>query len=229
MKQIKCLIVDDEIISRKFLERYIAQSPDLMLVKSCQTAAQALAVLRTASIDLIFLDIEMPEMTGMQMLDEMTRRPVVIMVTGKEKYALKAFEYDALDYLMKPISFARFEKAVQKAIKALAQRPDQSVPEEMFIKVSSKILKVRFDTILFIEAKGDYAQLHTTERKHTIYTSMNEMLEKLPAGEFCRVHRSFIINISRVDGISRNEIQIGEHRIPIGVSFRKDFLARFKR
>ena len=223
---IHCLVVDDETISRKFLEHFIGELDFLELSGSCSTAGEAESILRTFPIDLIFLDVEMPEKSGLQFMDEMTEKPLVILVTSQEKYAAKAFEYEVIDYLVKPINFTRFEKAVKKALRIL-EHPDSSPKEKMlFLKTSQKILKLDLDEITYIEAKGDYIQIHTADKKHTIYSTMSDILKKLPANSFSRIHRSFIVNDQAVNRIEKTTVFIGPSELPIGISYRKKFLAK---
>ena len=227
--KLNCLIVDDESISRKFLEHYIGEVPTLFLVKSCSSIADAEQALQKDHVDIIFLDIEMPGKSGLDFLHENEVKPLIILVTAKKEYAVKAFEYDVIDYLVKPISFPRFAKSVEKAKKILFSSGQKQKDESLVIKVSSTLVKVKLDDILYIEAKGDYIQITTKEKKYLSYGTMSEIFKKLPEKDFSRVHRSFIVRHAAISVIQDNNIILDICTIPIGVSYRKKFLQTVKR
>lgn len=221
-----CLIVDDEAISRKFLEHFIGELDYLILSGCSQNAQEAEELLKSQKIDLIFLDVEMPQKSGLQFLDELSIKPLIILVTSQEKYAAKAFEYEVVDYLVKPINFTRFEKAVKKALRILELTESSQKDKILFLKTSQMILKLELADITFIEANGDYIQIHTFDKKYTIYSTMSAILKKLPVKQFTRIHRSFIVNDQCVERIEKAAVFIGTQELPIGVSYRKKFIAK---
>lgn len=227
--KLHCLIVDDESISRKFLEHYIREIPALSLIKSCSSIADAEKALIEHHIDIMFLDIEMPGKSGLEFLHENELKPLIILVTAKKEYAVKAFEYDVMDYLVKPISFPRFAKAVEKAKKILFSSGQKPESKSIVVKVSTSLVKIQLEEILFIEAKGDYIQITTKEKKYLSYGTMADILKKLPEKDFSRVHRSFIVRHAAISVIQDNNIILDAFTIPIGVSYRKKFLQTVKR
>ncbi|MBI2418487.1 MAG: response regulator transcription factor [Ignavibacteriales bacterium] len=228
MNTLHCLIVDDESISRKFLEHYIQQMDFLELVNSCANATDAITSLQKFHIDVVLLDIEMPEKSGLQMLEELDYKPAIILVTAKEQYAVKAYELDVVDYLVKPITYPRLEKAIGKARKFLEVNNRKADAEELFIKVNSRFVKIHYNDILYIEAQGDYIQVHVKDKKYIMYNSMSEMQKRLPDNRFVRVHRSYIINLAYVTGVKQAFVQLSENEIPLGVSYKQKFLSLIK-
>jgi DNA-binding LytR/AlgR family response regulator len=228
MNRINCLIVDDEPASLEVLESYIGKVYFLRLVKKCHTAIEAMQILEEEHIDLLFLDIHMPEVNGIQLLKSITARPAVIFTTGYKEYALEGYDYDVLDFLLKPFDFERFLKAVNKAnnliSKTSKQPQDQHKPMQyIFIKADYKLLKINVDDILFVEGLKDYIKIYTRQKLFLTLMSMTTIEEKLPAGEFFRVHRSYIISLSKIDSVSRHRVIIGEKFIPISLPYRDRF------
>ena len=221
-----CLIVDDEDISRKILEKFIAQTDSLRLSGSCSNAIEAVKLLKNEEIDLIFLDIEMPEMSGIELIETVKEIPQIIFVTAKENYAVEAFEHNVTDYLLKPITYARFLKSVDKAIEIYKKQGESGAPGYIFVKVDSKLMKMDLADINFVEAQGDYVQLHTRKGKHRIYSTMKHIEAKLPKKEFARVHRSFIVRIERIADITENNLMIDKQIIPIGEKYKSDLLRK---
>ncbi len=221
-----CLIVDDEDISRKILERFVEQTDSLRLVGSCSNAIEVVKILKEEEIDLLFLDIEMPEMTGMELIETVKESPQIIFVTAKEDYAVEAFEHNVTDYLLKPITYARFLKSVDKAIEIYNKLGESGSPGYIFVKVDSRLMKLNLSDINFVEAQGDYIQLHTQRGKHLIYSTMKHIETKLPKKEFARVHRSYIVRIDRIADITENNLMIDKQIIPIGEKYKSDLLKK---
>lgn len=222
----KCLIVDDEDISRKILERFVEQTDSLTLAGSCSNAIEVVKLLKEEEIDLIFLDIEMPEMTGMELIETVKESPQIIFVTAKEDYAVEAFEHNVTDYLLKPITYARFLKSVEKAVEMYNSKGDVRTPGYIFVKVDSRLMKMNLSDINFVEAQGDYIQLHTQRGKHLIYSTMKHIESKLPKKDFARVHRSYIVRIDRIADITENNLMIDKQIIPIGEKYKSDLLKK---
>ena len=222
----KCLIVDDEDISRKILEKFIEQTPPLKEVASCSSAVDAIEVLGNEEVDLIFLDIEMPEMNGIEMIEAVKKMPQIIFVTVSQNYALTAFEHNVTDYLLKPFTYERFRTAVDKAVEIHLTRSEPDLSEHVFVKVDTKLLKLNFSDIDFIEASRDYMQLHTAQGKYLIYTTMKSLENKLQQKKFVRVHRSFIVQIDRIKDITAHNLLINNRIIPIGDKYRNQLLRK---
>jgi DNA-binding LytR/AlgR family response regulator len=221
-----CVVIDDDKLSRKVVESYIERTDFLSLGASYPSAIDAINnIKKNEPVDLIFLDIEMPEMSGMEFLNSLNTTPQIIIISSKEQYALEAFEYDVTDYLLKPISYSRFFKAVNKANKRYKNSEgfiqDKS---EIFIKSNSSLVRLNYDDILWIEALENYVVVNTYQEKYTIHFTMKAIEEKMPAARFSRIHRSYIVNLSKIEMIEDNSVVIdtdgGSKSIPIGKSYR---------
>lgn len=227
-----CIIIDDDKLSRKVIESFVEKTEFLTLKGSYASAMESLKAFESNEpVDLIFLDIEMPEMTGLEFLNSIDNPPQVIIVTGKEKYAIDAFDYDVTDFLLKPISLARFLKSVNKANKLHNEALQMSgnTKDEIFIKKkNSTLVRLSFDDILWVEALENYVIVSTFDDKFTIHFTMKAVIDKFPEVRFKRVHRSYIVNLSKIKMIEDNVIIIetkqGNKIIPIGKSFKDNLL-----
>ncbi|NOU58431.1 LytR/AlgR family response regulator transcription factor [Marinifilum caeruleilacunae] len=231
---IKCIIVDDEVHARKVLEKFISDIPHLELVRSCKNALEAMQVLNDQNIDAMFLDINMPKVTGLSFLENLRHPPAVVITTAYREYAVEAFELDVIDYLHKPIPFPRFLKSVSKIeekLKAKSENTilnaqvDTSKPEEfIFIKADKKTIKLNFNEIVYVEGLGDYIKIHLKERSIVSKLTIKRMEDLLPKSRFPRVHKSFIIALSEINAIEGNQIEISDQKIPIGQIYRQNFM-----
>ncbi|WP_347159126.1 LytR/AlgR family response regulator transcription factor [Pontibacter chitinilyticus] len=232
---IRCIAVDDEPLALDIIESYVSKLPYLQLVKTCSSATEAMQVLQEGPIDLMFLDIEMPELTGIQFLNILKHQPLIIFTTAYPDYALEGFNQDAVDYLLKPIPFDRFLKAVNKAQERMQRNGKTTdaapvatltAPEHdfMFVKADYKTVRIDFKDILWIEGLKDYIIIQTKDQKIITLLSMNKMMEKLPDTKFLRVHRSFIVSLQKIDSIEKSRIRIGSKEIPIGEVYKEAFL-----
>jgi DNA-binding LytR/AlgR family response regulator len=225
-----CIIVDDDSFVRKITEDFVKKTESLNLVYSLSNAVDAVNVLRTnENVDLIFLDIEMPEMTGIDFLNALSILPQIIIISSKEKYAIDAFEYDVTDYLLKPFTYSRFCKAVNKALDRQEKSRVHAKADEIFIKHNSTLVKLKYTDILWVEAMENYVVIHTFDEKYAIHFTMRALEEKLSQKHFLRVHRSFIINAGSINSIENNMIRIGtkenpKNYIPIGKSYKDNLL-----
>lgn len=232
--KMNCIIVDDEIHARKVLEKYIQDLPHINLVKSCKNALEAMEVLRSNSIDAMFLDINMPKLSGLNFLENLKNPPVVVITTAYREYAVDAYELDVIDYLHKPIPFPRFIKAISKIEEKLQisyKTPSAIFVEEsktlenfIFIKSDKKTIKLNFEDIIYIEGLGDYIRVHTKTKTIVSKLTVKKMEELLPQDQFIRVHRSFIISLKRIDSIEGNQVEIDNQKIPIGQMYRQSFM-----
>jgi len=226
-----CIIIDDDKMSRMIVEKFIEKTEFLNLIKSFENAIEAISLLNSEvePIDLIFLDVEMPEMNGIEFLQSLRNLPQIIIISGKEKYALEAFEYDVTDYILKPPSQVRLFKAVDKAYNRYREMLNrQEVNEGIFIKSSSTLIRVQYDEIYWVEALENYVVINTFDKKHTIHFTMKAIDNKLPPNKFIRVHRSFIVNINKISLIEDNTIIMktkeGNRTIPIAKSYKDKLL-----
>jgi two-component system, LytTR family, response regulator len=229
-----CLIVDDEPLARNLLTQYVAKIPSLTLVKACQNPLEALEILRETSVDILFLDVQMPEITGIGLLKILQKKPYIILTTAYSEYALEGYELEVMDYLLKPITFERFLKAVDKAATRLtpdkpteispitdnATEPSQSF---MFVKDGTKLVKVRLKEILYIEGLKDYVIIYTQTQKIVTLQRLKVLETQLPENLFMRVHNSYIIALDFIDVVHKESVQIGKTQIPISDTYRKNF------
>ncbi len=225
-----CLIIDDDKLVRVLFEKYLDKIEFVNSHKSFSSAVEAMPYLQQegGAVDLIFLDIEMPEMTGVEFMKAFgDQMPQVIMVSSKERYAVNAFEFSVTDYLLKPVSFARFYKAIEKA-RGAAQVEIASDFQEFFIKRNSGLVRVKFDDIIWIEALENYIVINTYDKKFTAHHTLKAIVEKLPKGRFFRIHRSYVVNGGKIEMISANRIEVQTEKerveLPLGKSYRDDLL-----
>lgn len=223
---IRCLIVDDEPPAREVLESYIADLPKLQLVATCNNAVEALEWLDRESIDLIFLDINMPKLSGINFYKSLSTKPKVIFTTAYAEHAVEGFELEAVDYLLKPFSFERFIKAVNKV--EIGQKEANSA-DFIMLKADKKNHKVNFDQISYFESIGDYVKVHLRDSKTLIISDTLRKLEEILPNTFLRVHKTYIISIPHLEYVEGNQIKIGETKIPIGQSYRDKVNEVFKK
>lgn len=222
--KIRCVITDDEPIARKGLRGYIEKIDFLTLTGECENALQLNERLKKERPDLLFMDIEMPYINGIDFLSGIQNPPKVIITSAYEQYALKGYELNVTDYLLKPISFERFLKAVNKVYE-LILKEQESVPEPyLFVKTDKLLRKVIINDILFIESMGNYVLIHTATSKEITYSPLKNLLEFLPDTQFMQVHRSYIVQTSKVQAIEGNMLIMGTHKIPLARNLRDDVL-----
>jgi len=223
--RIKCIITDDEPIARKGLQGYVEKINFLELVAVCEDAVQLNNVLKTQKADLLFLDIEMPYITGVEFLQQCIHPPKVIFTTAYEKYAIKGYELDVLDYLLKPIPFDRFLKAANKAFDYF-QSASTSGNNYIFVKTDSKLEKVNFDEILFVEAMENYVAIYLKQKKLVVLGTLKSMLEALPAANFIQPHKSYIVNINAVSSIEGNMFNIAAYQVPLSKHLKQEVMEK---
>ncbi|WP_163711901.1 LytR/AlgR family response regulator transcription factor [Mangrovibacterium lignilyticum] len=231
----KCIIIDDEPLAQQILEDYISHIPFLKLEKKCSSVFEALEILQKTSIDLIFLDIHLPNVSGVEFISSLDAKPMFIFTTAFSEYALEAFELNAVDYLLKPIPFKRFLRAANKAYQLYASNrkvkreeiSENSDSEQDFIMVKSdyKSVKIQLNQILFIEGLKDYVKIFIQNEDKPIITlnSLKKMADSLPSSHFLRVHKSFIINTNKIKSVTKNRIIIHDRWIPVGDNYKSDF------
>lgn len=238
MKTYKVLIVDDEEPARGLLKMHVSKIKELELVGACENAIDAKKMLANHAIDILLLDIQMDDITGLDLLRMLKHQPTTILTTAYSEYALESYELDVIDYLVKPITFERFFKAISKAMEFSEFRTNtnsakplvESLPvlSYMFIKVEQQMVKVAFKDLLYLESFGEYVKVHTTKGMQLTLKSLSYFEERLPKHQICRIHRSFMVNLDKIDIIEDNGVKIGEKRISISRRLKDDFLEAIK-
>jgi DNA-binding LytR/AlgR family response regulator len=224
-----CIIIDDDDITCRVIEDFVTRTNFLTLIQSFNSAIDAINYINAGNIvELVFLDIEMPDMTGIEFLNTLMQKPQIIIVSSREKYALTAFEYSVTDYLLKPVTYARFFKAANKALENFDKNQQGTIENEIFVKKGTSLVKIKFSDIMWIEALENYVVINTINDKFTIHFTMKAIENQLPVSYFKRVHRSFIVNIKEISSIEDNvvvlKINDGKKQIPIGKSYRDKLL-----
>ena len=231
-----CVIVDDEPFARKLMEEYVSKVPELRLIQSCASPLVAIDVLRQNPVDILFLDINMPEITGLTLLKVLQKKPLVVLTTAYSEYALEGYELDVADYLLKPITLERFLKSVEKVLGRLrnaspvaaASQPDVAgVPnpsnEYIFVKDGTRLVKIQLRDILYIEGLKDYVGIYTKDKKIVTLQTMKALETQLPESQFIRIHNSFIVAFAAIEAIDREKVQIGKAFLPVSDTYKKSF------
>jgi len=235
---LRCLVVDDDPLSVQVVLNCITNTPFLTAVGSFTNPIEAAEALRTAPVDLLFLDVEMPLLSGIELLATLQHPPLVVLITSSKDYAVQAFEHAVVDYLVKPVSYARFLQAAQKALEAAERQATTSTdaiqttaPDAnfTFVKVDNKLVRVDFDDVRYVEALGDYVHIVTGQHKLIVYSTMKAVEEKFPVSRFVRAHRSFIVNLNRIQALEDNSIVIDAKYIPVGQTYLRDVLQRLNK
>jgi len=233
--KINCIAIDDEPLALDILKAYCAKVPFLNLAGTFTNAIDTIEYLRLNTVDLMFLDIQMEELTGIQLLKSLKNRPLVIFTTAYDHYAIQGFDLDVLDYMLKPIAFERFVKGANKALEYLQKQEPRNIPEKteksgtlnpntfFFVKTETRIEKVNSAEVLYVEGMGDYWRIVTKARRIMTLMNAKGIEEILHEPEFCRVHKSYFVAIDKIDFVERKHIKIGEILIPISETFQKNF------
>lgn len=228
MEKIKCIIVDDEPLAISLLESYVRNVPFLELVFSAENPITALEYIQNHPSDLIFLDIQMPELTGINFMKILGDRKKYILTTAYSEYALEGYEHNIIDYLLKPVSFERFYKSAVKAQQRL-MTVDSKTGTHFFVKCSGQQHRINFEDILYVESIKDYVNIRTETQEYIMLDTLKSMEIQLPESSFARIHKSFIVNLERIKSIgSRNVTLLSDQEIPVGESYRAGFLQRLK-
>ena len=220
----KCIIVDDNKMARMAIKQLVSQLSNVDLVGECNDAVEALDILNSSQVDLLLLDIEMPGMTGLDLIKKLgNTKPLIIFTTAKKDYAVEAFELNVIDYLIKPIALPRLKQAIDKAQEALDSNKQEVKVEEqefVFVKDNGILKRIAIDDILFLEAMGDYVKIHTAQKFHIVHATLKSIENKLIPGKFLRVHRSYIVAINKIDFVEEGVINIGKIPVPVADAYR---------
>ena len=233
---INCMIVDDEPIARDILTGYLEKTPGLKLVKSCMNATEAYEGLYQHKVDLVFLDIQMPVISGTDFLRSLRQPPLVIFTTAYQQYAVEGFELNSVDYLLKPVTYERFYQAIQKvrekrSFKAGMEEspPNSTAPiDYLFVKQDTRLVRVNYDQISYIQAEKDYSSVYLEDKRLLASMHLKLFEDTLPKEKFCRIHRSYIVNLSKILSIKGNTAELGEVTIPISLNYRDNLLAALR-
>lgn len=238
--KIKCLVIDDERLAREYIKNYISKIPELELAGEFNSPLKANELIKSGSIDLLFLDIQMPDITGVDYIKGLSNKPEVIFTTAYQEYALEGFNLNATDYLLKPFSFERFLQAVNKVIDKLASKIDSTSTVEntieskttfeetyLTIRADRKFYKINFSDIKYIEGQKAYVTFHTSRKKITALASLKELEESLPEKQFIRIHKSYIVAISEILSLEGNMIEVAEIKLPVGKIYKEAVLKVF--
>ena len=225
----QCAIIEDEPLAQNVLKKYIEDHPALELAAICNNAEEAQRFLLRHKIELLFLDINLPKLSGISFLKTLPDHPLVIFTTAYPEYAVEGFELDAVDYLLKPFSFERFLKAANKAVQQLNKKGIADAPPSfIFLKADKKVHKVNLDDILYIEAAGDYVKVITEQGQYIVNDTLKSLQDELSPVQFIRVHKSYIISRSKIKFFEGNYVKVGNADIPIGNSYKEEIFTRLK-
>lgn len=225
----KCLIVDDEPAAHYVLLNYIKQTPQLEVVHQCYNGIEALNYLRSNPVDLMFLDIDMPEITGLELLSTLTDPPTTILTTAYSQFALKSYDYGVFDYLLKPVYLPRFLKSIERFL-ALERQGESTEKEEsnFSVKVDGSPVEINFNDVLFAQSYGNYVKIYCYKRIYVASITTSELESLLSTNNFMRIHKSFIIALDKIKEIDKNQVHIGEETIPIGITYKRALSDRLK-
>lgn len=232
---IRCAIIDDEYLAREYIKEYVAKIPFLELEGDYNSPMKAMSSLQEGKIDLIFLDIQMPDISGLDFLRSLESKPYVILTTAYKEFALEGYELDVTDYLLKPFSFDRFLKAVNKVHQAMQYKGEASgsssgeeektdfKADYLVIRADRKYYKINYEDLIYIEGQKAYVTFHSEDKKRiTALASLKELEEKLPAGQFIRIHRSYIVSVKKIDALEGNQLEVKGEKLPVGKNYREE-------
>lgn len=227
----KCIVVDDNKLARAAMKHLVEQVDFLNLICECASSSEAFNVLEKEDIDLVFLDVEMPDMSGIELIRNIDKKPIIILITAKADYAVEAFELSVADYLVKPVTLSRFMAAVSKAKELYDSRGgriESTETENEFIFVRNKgiLNKIKIQDIQYLQALGDYVNIYTSEKKHTVHITLTGIEKKLPPSKFLRIHRSYIAALAHIDHIEGETVYISHHPVPIGEQYKQALLRK---
>lgn len=238
--KIKCLVIDDERLAREYIKNYIGKIPELELLGDFNSPLKATELIKKGEVDLLFIDIQMPDITGVDFVRSLSNKPEIIFTTAYQEYALEGFNLSAIDYLLKPFSFDRFFQAVNKVIDKLEQQSEKTAsplvsaqPETTYadtyltIRADRKFYKINFDAIKYIEGQKAYVTFHTHKKRITALASLKELEEALPSDQFIRIHKSYIVAVKEILSLEGNIVEVDDIKLPVGKSYKNDVLKIF--
>jgi len=224
--KLNCIIVDDEPLSQDVLEDFIKACPDLKLIALCNDALEAGEVVKKERVDLLFLDVNMPKLSGIGFIKSLKEPPLFILVTAYPEYAIEGFEIDAVDYLLKPVSFERFRAAVNRTVERYSARDELDLTEHIMVRANKKNYRINFNEILYLEAQGDYVRFVTNNKSLMVHGTLKEFISEIPENKFVRIHKSYVISLSKVEYTEGNQVKVGESKLPVSLSYKDEFLEK---
>ena len=237
-KKYNVVIVDDEFLARKLLQDYVSKINSLHLVASCANAVEAIEALKNNKVDILLLDIQMPDITGLELVQSLEHKPAVIFTTAYSEFAVDAFNLGVTDYLLKPFDFPRFFQAISKAIGSNAQVEDNASKNTLdavskstdfiTVKADYKLYKINYNDLLYIEGQHEYVTFHTPQRRITALFALKDLEEMLPQDRFVRVHKSYIVSFDHIQDLDKSDVTVAGTKIPVGASYRDELLARLQ-
>jgi len=228
-----CIVIDDSKMARTAIKLLISQVDFLTLKKECASSIEGFNYLKTEEVDLVFLDVEMPGMTGVELIKNLQKPPIIILVTSKRDYAVEAFELNVADYLIKPVTLPRFLVAVERAKELFDNRDqklefDEKEKDYIFVRSNSVLNRIKLKDILYVQALGDYVNIYTSGKRFMVHSTLRSMEERLPSNKFFRLHRSYLISLDHIDIIEEGTAYVEKHAIPIGEQYKKELLKKLK-
>ena len=231
------VIVDDEFLAQKLLQDYVSKVDSLQIVAVCSNAFEAMNALKNNQVDIMFLDIQMPDLTGLELVKSLEHKPAIIFTTAYSEYAVDAFNLSVVDYLLKPFDFPRFFQAVSKAgggvqpVVSTEDKPRDTISRSndfITVKADYKLYKINYDDLLFIEGQHEYVTFHTTQRRITALFALKDLEEILPKDKFVRVHKSYIVSFKHIQDLDKSDVTVAGNKVPVGASYRDELLARLQ-
>lgn len=231
------VIVDDEFLAQKLLQDYVSKVDSLQIVAVCSNAFEAMNALKNNQVDIMFLDIQMPDLTGLELVKSLEHKPAIIFTTAYSEYAVDAFNLSVVDYLLKPFDFPRFFQAVSKAVGGVQpvvsteDKPRDTISRSndfITVKADYKLYKINYDDLLFIEGQHEYVTFHTTQRRITALFALKDLEEILPKDKFVRVHKSYIVSFKHIQDLDKSDVTVAGNKVPVGASYRDELLARLQ-
>lgn len=231
------VIVDDEFLAQKLLQDYVSKVDSLQIVAVCSNAFEAMNALKNNQVDIMFLDIQMPDLTGLELVKSLEHKPAIIFTTAYSEYAVDAFNLSVVDYLLKPFDFPRFFQAVSKAVGGVQpvvsteDKPRDTISRSndfITVKADYKLYKINYDDLLFIEGQHEYVTFHTTQRRITALFALKDLEEILPKDKFVRVHKSYIVSFKHIQDLDKSDVTVAGNKVPVGASYRDELLTRLQ-
>lgn len=223
--KLNCLIVDDEPLSQDVIIDFVKACPELHLVNVCNNALEAGEILKQQNIDLLFLDINMPKLSGIGFIKSLKEPPLFVFITAYPEFAIEGFEVDAVDYLVKPVSFERFRTSVNRAIERL--EGNENI-KHLMVRSNKKNYRINFDELLYLEAQGDYVRFVTEDKSLMVHGTLKEFITQIPEKLFGRIHKSYVISLSKVVYTEGNQVKIGEHKLPVSLSYKDELIKKLR-
>ncbi len=226
--KLNCVIVDDEPLSQDVIIDFVKACPELELIAVCNNALEAGEKLKTEKIDLLFLDINMPKLSGIGFIKSLKDAPLFVFITAYPEFAIEGFEVDAVDYLVKPVSFERFRTSVNRVLDRFSSNEKVEGVQHLMVRSNKKNYRINFDELLYLEAQGDYVRFVTTNKSLMVHGTLKDFISLIPENLFGRIHKSYVISLSKVEYTEGNQVKISEHKLPVSLSYKDELLRKLR-